>query len=125
METTIDLLARAVAGAPSKAALARELKVSPPALNKAEERGRLSPTLAGQIAAKLGEDATRWTALAALEAEPATTARDKLRRLIERARNSCNSRLVNVRLPAMPWRALGFVDRRHHGPHGRNHALSY
>lgn len=88
METTLDLLARAMVDSPSSAALARELHVDRTALVKARERGRLSPTLAGQLAQKLGEDATRWTALAALEAEPATTARDKLRRLIERVRNS-------------------------------------
>ena len=88
METTLDLLARAVAGAPSSSALARTLHIDQSTLAKARDRGRLSPTLAGQIAQKLGEDATRWTALAALEAEPATTAREKLRRLIERARNS-------------------------------------
>ena len=81
MNTTIDLLDRAVVGK-SAAELARELNVARSTFSMARERGRLSPTLAGQLTDKLGEDPTRWTALAALEAEPATKAREKLRRLI-------------------------------------------
>ncbi len=42
-------------------------------------RGRLSPVLAGNIAMDLGEDASKWMAVAALEAERESPLRDRLR----------------------------------------------
>ena len=85
MKTTLDLLARALEGQ-TNLALAGKLHVYSSALSKARDRGRLSPILAGQVAEQLGEDVTYWIALAALEAEPPSTARDKLRRDIRRGR---------------------------------------
>jgi plasmid maintenance system antidote protein VapI len=85
VQTTLDILSRAVQDAGSSAILARALKVDQSTLAKARERGRVSPTLAGQLAQRLGEDPTRWIALAALEAEPATIAREKLKRVLTKA----------------------------------------
>lgn len=83
MNTSIDLLRRAVIGT-TEAALARELRIAPSTISMAKQRGRLSPTLAGQLAQRIGENPAVWIAAAALEAEPATTARDKLRRVVEK-----------------------------------------
>lgn len=85
METTLDLLARAMVDSPSSAELCRALHVDRTTLAKARERGRLSPTLAGQLAERLGEDPIRWIAAAALEAEPASTAVQRLRRVLTKA----------------------------------------
>ena len=84
MKTTLDLLARAVEGQ-TNTALALELNVYSSAFSKARERGRLSPILSGLVAELLGEDVTYWTAIAALEAQPPSAARDRLRRAICRA----------------------------------------
>lgn len=46
---------------------ARRLNLTPSALSIAKRQGRLSPVLAANVAIELGEDATRWTAIAALE----------------------------------------------------------
>lgn len=88
MANTLDLLSRALAGAPSAAALARELHIDNSTITQARKRGRLSPTLAGQLAQRLGENPAEWIALAALEAEPPTSARSRLMRVIEHGRNS-------------------------------------
>lgn len=60
------------------AAWASELNLDPSAIAQAKKRGRLSPTMAGTLAEQLHEDAARWMALAALEAEPDSPLRDRL-----------------------------------------------
>lgn len=87
MDTTLDLLGRALEGQ-TNVSLARKLDVYSSAFSKVREQGRLSPILAGQIARQLGESVVYWTAIAALEAERPGPARDKLFRAIRRARNS-------------------------------------
>jgi hypothetical protein len=47
---------------------------------QAKKRGRLSPTLAGNLAMKLGESPEHWIAVAALEAEPESTLLQRLRK---------------------------------------------
>ena len=87
MQTSLDLLDRALKRAASQAALCRELKVSGATLTMARTRGRLSPTLAGALAERMGEPVDGWIALAALEAEPKSRITDHLRRAITASRN--------------------------------------
>lgn len=87
MPTTMELLSKAldVPNAPSAAEWCRRLGVNRTALSVCRARGRLSPTLAGSIAAELGEDPQKWITVAALEAEPETAAkRNLLKRLSAR-----------------------------------------
>lgn len=69
MPQTIQLLNRALEKQ-TLSAWARAFDISPSTITNARSRGRLSPTLAGNFAINLGEDATKWIAIAALEAEP-------------------------------------------------------
>ncbi len=88
MPSTMVLLERALA-VKRAAVWARELNLTDSALTQAKKRGRLSPTLAGTLAEQLHEDALKWTAVAAIEAEPATPLRDTLLRTLEKQwRNS-------------------------------------
>lgn len=70
MQKTMDLYSKAIAFQPSAERWCKELGLSKSALSVAKHRGRLAPGVAGAIAIKLGEDATKWIAIAALEAEP-------------------------------------------------------
>ena len=78
MAATIDLLNQALKFKHA-AAWCRDLNISTATLAQAKMRGRLSPVLAGNIAMDLGEDANRWMAVAALEAERESPLRDRLR----------------------------------------------
>ena len=69
MKTTMELLTRALE-IKRAAHWCKELNLTESALTQARKRGRLSPTLAGNFAMKLGEDPKDWIAIAALEAEP-------------------------------------------------------
>lgn len=80
MTTTLDLLEKALSIRNANQ-WAHTLGVSRSAFTKAKERHRLSPTLAGAIAADLGEDVTQWVAIAALEAEPPTPLMERVRGL--------------------------------------------
>lgn len=88
METTLNLLHRALAQNNSQAFWSEQLHMGRNALANAKLRGRLSPTVAGNLARLIGEDATYWTALAALEAEPDSYGRRKLMSTIGTRRNS-------------------------------------
>jgi len=69
MHTTMDLFEHALTH--HKAAeWARRLNLTESAFSQAKKRGRLSPTLAGELAANIGEDPREWITIAALEAEP-------------------------------------------------------
>jgi hypothetical protein len=88
MPTTIALLEKAL-NVKRAAAWARELNLTESAFTQAKKRGRLSPTMAGALADELHEDAAKWTAVAAIEAEPDTPLRAKLLKTLERQwRNS-------------------------------------
>jgi hypothetical protein len=69
MKSTLDLLSKALK-THTASDWARTFEISPSAITNARQRGRLSPVMAGNFAIKLGEDATQWIAIAALEAEP-------------------------------------------------------
>jgi len=69
MPKTLDLLDKALKQK-SASEWARTFNISPSAITNARARGRLSPSLAGNIAIKLGENQQHWIAIAALEAEP-------------------------------------------------------
>ena len=78
MLTSLDLFAKAMAHTPNQAFWCRELGLKRNTLSAAKARGRLSPTIAATLATLLHEDATAWTAIAGLEAEPPSRARDKM-----------------------------------------------
>jgi hypothetical protein len=88
MQTTIDLLNRALSTAKSERELARTLNLSTGALGMAKKRGRVSPTIAAQLAARVGEPVMEWTCIAAIEAEPDAPGVKALRQFVSRIRNS-------------------------------------
>lgn len=71
MDTTMDLLNKAMDRIPSDAEYCRRLGISRTTFAVARVRGRLTPVVAGALAAEIGEDPEHWTAVAALEAAPA------------------------------------------------------
>jgi hypothetical protein len=84
MPTTMALLQKALT-VKRAAAWARDLNLTEAAFTQAKKRGRLSPTMAGTLAEQLHEDAVKWTAVAAIEAEPDTPLRATLLKSLERA----------------------------------------
>lgn len=79
MQTTMDLLSKALALNPSAYAWCKDLGLSKSTLAVAKHRGRLAPAVAGGIAMKLGVDVEHWIAVAALEAEPESTLLQRLK----------------------------------------------
>lgn len=69
MTSSIELLGKALEKK-TASQWARDLNITPSAITNARARGRLSPTLAGNLAIVLGEDPAHWSLVAALEAEP-------------------------------------------------------
>lgn len=80
MQTTMELLTKALQPEHGMTATkwCEKLGVNRTALAVAKARERLSPTMAGKIAVSLGEDAVKWIAIAALEAEPESTGKREL-----------------------------------------------
>jgi hypothetical protein len=78
METTMSLLNKALAQNPNASDWCRVLEVNRTAIAVAKTRGRLSPTLAGNLARVMGEPVEHWIAVAALEAEPESKAKHTL-----------------------------------------------
>ena len=60
----------------------RDLKITPGTFSMAKKQ-RLSPTLAGCIATKLGKDTTKWIAIAAIETERKRVLRDQMMDMLE------------------------------------------
>lgn len=77
MHQTLDLLTKALKQK-TVSEWARTFNISPSTITNARSRGRLSPTLAGGLAMKLGEDPQQWIAIAALEAEPESDYKNQL-----------------------------------------------
>lgn len=78
--TTLELLDKAMQTYTSQRALSAALGFSPATIGTARTRGRLSPTVAGLLAAALGEDQVFWIALAGIEGDKPSASRDKLLR---------------------------------------------
>lgn len=97
MKTTLDLLTLGEATAPSRSALAKELRLSRNALKQARDRGRLSPVIAGKLAKRLNLPVLEWMAIAALESEPDMEGTDDIKRLISKVRNSYFAKLFKSR----------------------------
>lgn len=85
---TLDLLDQALAINPSPKHWCDELKLKRTALNVARNRGHLSPVIAGGLAMKLGEDAQKWIAIAALETTPASPLLEQLKAKFKECRFS-------------------------------------
>lgn len=64
---SIDLLHKAEQTVPSMRALSESLGLTPTALGKAKNDGRLSPAIAAALAAELGQDPGTWALVAASE----------------------------------------------------------
>lgn len=79
MTETMKLLNKALESK-TAADWTRELGLSWTALNKSKLRGHLSPAIAGAIAEKLGLDAIKWIAVAALESERDSTCAARMKR---------------------------------------------
>lgn len=79
MQTTKELLSKALE---MKRATqwASDLNLTRQTIANAKRKGRLSPTLAGNIAMNLGENPEHWIAVAALEAEPESTLLQRLKK---------------------------------------------
>jgi len=85
MKTTMDLLDMAFSEnykGISAAEWCRNLQVNRTALAVSRARGRLSPTVAGNLARLLGQPVEKWVAIAALEAEPNTYGKNKLMSIV-------------------------------------------
>lgn len=83
MPHTIDLLNHALQKQ-TAAAWSRRMNLTRATFSQAKKRGRLSPTLACNLAMELGADPIFWTAVAAAEAEPPGPLREKLEQTLER-----------------------------------------
>ncbi len=83
MHHSLELLDQALAKK-KQARWVEQLNVSRATFSQAKKRGRLSPTLAGNLAIGLGADAVYWTAIAAAEAEPESPLKDVLIKTLER-----------------------------------------
>lgn len=78
MQTTMNLYYKAMAKEPSAKFWCEQLGVSRNTLAVAKIRGRLSPTVAGNLARLLGEDEKTWIAVSAIEGEPNSYGKNKL-----------------------------------------------
>lgn len=86
MTSTMQLLERALT-VKKASHWANDLNLSNATFTMASKRGRLSPTLAGNIAIQLGEDHEHWMAVAALEAEPESPLKAMLQQTFEKVKN--------------------------------------
>ena len=68
MQTTLDLLEKALAQKPAPYWTER-LNLARTTLATAKVRGHLSPSIAGALAEEMGEDSQKWLVIAALEGE--------------------------------------------------------
>jgi len=85
MQTTMELYAKAVEKQ-TPADWARVLNMTPEAFYVANKKGRLSPVIAGNLAAELGEDPMEWVAVAALEQAKDSEQLQRLRQRVNRWR---------------------------------------
>lgn len=89
MPHTIELLEMALQKRKAAEWCSR-LNITKGTISHAKKRGRLSPTLAGNLAIEIGADPIFWTAVAAAEAEPEGPLRERL----EKSLSGHNTALV-------------------------------
>lgn len=77
LQTTMELLDEALSRN-TATFWCKQLDVNRTALAVARARGRLSPTIAGNLARLMGLDMERWIAIAAIEGEPDTYGKAKI-----------------------------------------------
>ena len=78
MPTTMELLSKALE-VKRASHWCDEMNLDLSTISQAKKRGRLSPTLAGNLAIKLGKNPAHWIAIAALEAKPESTLLEQLK----------------------------------------------
>ena len=105
MQTTMNLLQRALKIDDNMAAWTKRLGLSKQALYNAENRQHLSPAIAGALADEIGEDPTPWIVVAALESERDSACKTRmLKRVASAARGlylsamSAARRVVSIRV---------------------------
>ncbi|TFY99000.1 hypothetical protein [Ramlibacter humi] len=79
MKTTMELLDKALESE-SVPFWHKELGLSRNALHNARQRGNLSPSIAGAIAEKLGENVDQWIVIAALEGDKDSACKTRMLR---------------------------------------------
>ncbi len=77
MKTTVELMEKALAIKPA-AEWARQLGIARALFTNAKSRGNLSPIVAGELAAEIGEDPQKWIVIAALETGKESACKDRL-----------------------------------------------
>lgn len=77
MQTTLDLLEKALAQKPAPYWTER-LNLARTTLATAKVRGHLSPSIAGALAEEMGEDAQKWLVIAALEGERESACKSRM-----------------------------------------------
>ena len=77
MTNTIELLERALQKQPAQH-WHQKLDLNRNALHNARIRGHLSPAIAGELAAAMGEDWQKWTLIAAAESERDSACKTRL-----------------------------------------------
>lgn len=83
MVHSLDLLDKALT-VKKAARWCDSLNITKGAISQAKKRGRLSPTLAANIAIDMGADPIFWAAIAAAEAEPEGPLKDRMVQSLER-----------------------------------------
>lgn len=100
MQTTAQLLEHALKTRPAKFWCDRYY-IRESTISTAKKRGRLSPVLAGNLAYDLGEDVTKWMAIAATETERGTPMSERLRDLLLRTKPYLCAQLLLLKLCAI------------------------
>lgn len=83
MENTMSLLEKALNIAPMPV-WTKKFHLTRNAISTAKHSGKLTPVLAGNFAIELGEDAEKWIALAVIEGEKDSPAKQLLIRQLEK-----------------------------------------
>ena len=86
MQTTMDLLAKALQIAPVPV-WTEKFKLSRNAISTAKSSGHLTPVIAGHFAIELDEEPEKWMTLAVIEGEKASPAKDQLMKRLRKIRN--------------------------------------
>lgn len=104
MQTTMNLLQRALKIDDNMAAWTKRLGLSKQALYNAENRQHLSPAIAGALADEIGEDPTPWIVVAALESERDSACKTRmLKRVASTARGLYLSTISTTRRVVGKW----------------------